>query len=88
MSEISLCELRNFVQIIPQENFFSREHWQIIYESPKEMQQNNRCREALYLASASELLQRLDDGLETVIGDKGVTLSGGKNSELRWHVLF
>jgi len=39
-------------------------------------------RDALHLASASELLQRLDAGLETPIGDKGVTLSGGQKQRI------
>lgn len=39
-------------------------------------------KEALHLASASELLQRLDHGLDTLIGDKGVTLSGGQKQRL------
>ena len=45
-------------------------------------------KEALHLASASELLQRLDNGLDTLIGDKGVTLSEDKNNDLPWPVLF
>ena len=45
-------------------------------------------KEALHLASASELLQRLDNGLDTLIGDKGVTLSGGQNNDLPYRSIL
>lgn len=38
--------------------------------------------QALYLASAVELLERLEHGIDTVIGDKGVTLSGGQKQRI------
>jgi len=80
--DLSLCELRNFVQIIPQENFFFSGTLADNLRIAKRDATEQQMQEALYLASASELLQRLDDGLETVIGDKGVTLSGGQKQRI------
>jgi ATP-binding cassette subfamily B protein len=39
-------------------------------------------KQALELASASDLLDNLPDGLHTLIGDRGVTLSGGQRQRL------
>ncbi|NNG81617.1 ABC transporter ATP-binding protein [Acinetobacter sp. ANC 5378] len=79
---LQLKALREYVQIIPQENFcFSgtlAENLRVAKPdaTPEEMTQ------ALYLASAVELLERLEHGLDTVIGDKGVTLSGGQKQRI------
>ncbi|WP_104499220.1 ABC transporter ATP-binding protein [Acinetobacter sp. ANC 7454] len=79
---LQLKALREYVQIIPQENFFFSgtlaENLRVAKPdaTPEEMTQ------ALYLASAVELLERLEHGLDTVIGDKGVTLSGGQKQRI------
>ena len=38
------------------------------------------CWQALRAAAADEFVNELSDGLDTVIGEKGVTLSGGRNN--------
>ncbi|GAA5005096.1 ABC transporter ATP-binding protein [Acinetobacter puyangensis] len=79
---LKLEQLRNTVQIIPQENFFFSgtlaENLRISKPDATEQEMLN----ALYLASASELIERLEHGLDTVIGDKGVTLSGGQKQRI------
>lgn len=82
IKDLSLFELRHLVQIIPQENFFFSGTLADNLRVAKQDATEQEMKEALHLASASELLQRLDDGLDTLIGDKGVTLSGGQKQRL------
>lgn len=82
IKDLSLFELRHLVQIIPQENFFFSGTLADNLRIAKQDATEQEMRDALHLASASELLQRLDDGLDTLIGDKGVTLSGGQKQRL------
>lgn len=82
IKDLSLFELRHLVQIIPQENFFFSGTLADNLRIAKQDATEQEMKEALHLASASELLQRLDHGLDTLIGDKGVTLSGGQKQRL------
>ncbi|MDM9638005.1 ABC transporter ATP-binding protein [Acinetobacter nosocomialis] len=82
IKDLSLFELRHLVQIIPQENFFFSGTLADNLRVAKQDATEKEMKEALHLASASELLQRLDHGLDTLIGDKGVTLSGGQKQRL------
>lgn len=82
IKDLSLFELRHLVQIIPQENFFFSGTLADNLSIAKQDATEQEMKEALHLASASELLQRLDHGLDTLIGDKGVTLSGGQKQRL------
>lgn len=82
IKDMSLFELRHLVQIIPQENFFFSGTLADNLRVAKQDATEQEMKEALHLASASELLQRLDHGLDTLIGDKGVTLSGGQKQRL------
>lgn len=82
IKDLSLFELRHLVQIIPQENFFFSGTLADNLRVAKQDVTEQEMKEALHLASASELLQRLDHGLDTLIGDKGVTLSGGQKQRL------
>lgn len=82
IKDLSLFELRYLVQIIPQENFFFSGTLADNLRVAKQDATEQEMKEALHLASASELLQRLDHGLDTLIGDKGVTLSGGQKQRL------
>ncbi|MFP0398003.1 ABC transporter ATP-binding protein [Acinetobacter nosocomialis] len=82
IKDLNLFELRHLVQIIPQENFFFSGTLADNLRVAKQDATEQEMKEALHLASASELLQRLDYGLDTLIGDKGVTLSGGQKQRL------
>ena len=82
VKDLPLEQLREYVQMIPQENFFFSgtlaENLRVAKPDATEEDMHN----ALYLASASEILQRLEHGLDTKIGDKGVTLSGGQKQRI------
>lgn len=44
--------------------------------------------EAVAQAAFADDLERMSQGMDTMIGEKGVSVSGGQNSGSRWHVLF
>ena len=46
------------------------------------MQVKNRLWEALEFSSAAEFVKKLPQGLDTVIGDRGVRLSGGERQRI------
>ena len=48
----------------------------------KQMFQNEEIMEALKQAQAWEFVEKLEQGLDTVIGDKGVRLSGGQRQRI------
>ena len=79
---LQLKALREYVQIIPQENFFFSGTLAENLRVAKPDATLEEMTQALYLASAVELLDRLEHGLDTVIGDKGVTLSGGQKQRI------
>jgi ABC-type multidrug transport system fused ATPase/permease subunit len=80
--EFGLESLRRQVHVVPQETFLfsdtlannlrhgapSATEWELL--------------EALRLASAEDVLASLKDGLETRIGDRGITLSGGQRQRI------
>ncbi|WP_246943919.1 ABC transporter ATP-binding protein [Bacillus pinisoli] len=78
----NVLSLRNSVSYVPQDPFlFSgsiRENLLLINEQATETE----IWEALEMASASEFVKRLENGLETLIGDRGVRLSGGERQRL------
>lgn len=82
IKDLKLEALRHFVQIIPQENFFFSGRLIDNLKVAKPDASDSEIYEALHLASATELLQRLEHGLDTIIGDKGVTLSGGQKQRI------
>jgi len=79
---LDIAALREYVQIIPQENFFFSGTLAENLSVAKPDASFEEMTQALYLASALELLDRLENGLDTVIGDKGVTLSGGQKQRI------
>lgn len=82
IKDLDLNVLRNYVQIIPQENFFFSGTLAENLRVAKPDASIEEMTQALYCASALELLDRLENGFDTVIGDKGVTLSGGQKQRI------
>ncbi len=80
--EIKLAELRSAIGFVPQDSFlFSRS-----VESNVDFAQPGRGRDAvlhaLDLAAMSDEAASLPDGLQTVLGERGVTLSGGQRQRV------
>ncbi|OTG84145.1 ABC transporter ATP-binding protein [Acinetobacter sp. ANC 4558] len=82
IKHLKLQELRSLVQIIPQENFFFSGTLAENLRVAKSDASDQELLNALDQASALELIQRLEYGLDTIIGDKGVTLSGGQKQRI------
>lgn len=82
LAESSLRKWREKIAYVPQEPFLLhdtiRENFLRFTPSATE----EEIWEALSLAQASDLVRRLPEGLDTVIGDRGVKLSGGERQRL------
>lgn len=83
--DIQACdqrELRRRVHVLPQESFLFSDTLAANLRLFAPDANDNRLREALHNAAAGELLSRLDNGLETRVGDRGATLSGGQRQRV------
>jgi ATP-binding cassette, subfamily B, bacterial len=81
-NEIDFDELRSQIGFVTQDtNLFAgsiREN--LLFVNPKAS--NEDLKEALAKASCNELLQRAENGVDTVIGEGGLKLSGGEKQRL------
>jgi|SRR5690625_517238 len=78
----NIRSLRNAISYVPQDPFLFntsiKENLQLVVEGATEQQMW----EALEFSSAAEFVQNLPDGLDTVIGDRGIKLSGGERQRI------
>jgi ABC-type multidrug transport system fused ATPase/permease subunit len=79
---LDLSGLRRRVHVVPQDIFLFSDTLAANLRAAAPEADDSALVEALRLAGAGELLERLPDGLETRIGDRGVTLSGGQRQRL------
>jgi ABC-type multidrug transport system fused ATPase/permease subunit len=79
---LRLGELRRRVHVVPQDIFLFSDTLAANLRAAAPDANDAALVEALRLAGAEEVLARLPDGLETRIGDRGVTLSGGQRQRL------
>ncbi|RYG52697.1 MAG: ATP-binding cassette domain-containing protein, partial [Chitinophagaceae bacterium] len=81
-NEIYFDDLRKQIGFVTQDtNLFSgtiRENLMFVNPDANE----NQVREALRKASANKLLERADNGIETLIGEGGLKLSGGEKQRI------
>ncbi|MFQ5847361.1 MAG: ABC transporter ATP-binding protein [Candidatus Methylomirabilales bacterium] len=82
ITRLSIPVLRRQIGYVPQEGFlFSdtlRSNIAFGLEDPKEAS----IQHALFLAAVEEEVAALPDGIETVVGERGVTLSGGQRQRV------
>lgn len=82
LSNQNLLALRRAISYVPQEPFLFndtiRENLLIVEPNANE----NQIWEALEFSSAAEFVKKLPDGLDTLIGDRGIRLSGGERQRL------
>jgi ATP-binding cassette subfamily B protein len=79
---LDLGALRRRVHVLPQESFlFSDTLEQNLRLCAPRADEEDLAR-ALRLSVADEVIARLDKGLETQVGDRGVTLSGGQRQRM------
>nr|WP_319374718.1 ABC transporter ATP-binding protein [uncultured Methanobacterium sp.] len=80
--EKSLALWRNSIGYVAQETFLFNEsiRFNLLLASPDACEEE--LNEALKLAAACHFVSKLPEGLDTVIGDRGVRLSGGERQRL------
>ena len=80
LRSIDADSLRRDVAVVPQESFlFSRSlRDNIGYVDPVDDIDDARVHAAAIAAALTEDIERLDDGLDTVVGERGLMLSGGQ----------
>ncbi|MBT9516005.1 MAG: ABC transporter ATP-binding protein [Methyloversatilis discipulorum] len=79
---LDLDDLRRRVHVVPQESFLFSDTLEANLRLARPDATHAELLEALELASASEVLERLEHGLQTRLGDRGVTLSGGQRQRI------
>lgn len=80
--DLDLRELRRRVHVLPQECFLFSDTLAANLRVTAPHASDAELEAALEQAAAGELLERLPDGLETRVGDRGITLSGGQRQRL------
>lgn len=80
--DLDLAGLRRRVQVLPQESFLFSDSLAANLRLAAPQASDAQLREALRLAAAEDVLERLPHGLDTPLGDRGVTLSGGQRQRL------
>ncbi|MEH7226486.1 ABC transporter ATP-binding protein [Bacillus sp. JJ1566] len=82
LSESNLLSLRRSISYVPQDPFLFnvsiRENLEILNQDATDEQ----LWEALEFASAADFVRRLPQGLDTLIGDRGIRLSGGERQRI------
>jgi len=79
---LDLADLRRRVQVLPQESFLFSDSLAANLRLAAASASAAELREGLRLAAAEDVLERLPHGLDTPLGDRGVTLSGGQRQRL------
>ncbi len=79
---LDLADLRRRVQVLPQESFLFSDSLAANLRLAAANASTAELREGLRLAAADDVLERLPHGLDTPLGDRGVTLSGGQRQRL------
>lgn len=80
--DIEQASLRHRVHVLPQESFLFSDTLAANLRLTAPHATDAHLVGALDLAAAGEVLERIEDGLSTKIGDRGVTLSGGQRQRL------
>jgi len=80
--EISLRAIRSQMAIVPQEVLLFGGTIRENVGYGKTGAKEDEIREACRLANASEFIERLPEGMETVVGPRGVKLSGGQRQRI------
>lgn len=80
--DLKLAQLRQLVQVVPQESFLFSDTLEQNLRVAKPDATEEELLEALHKSAAEDVIQRLQYGLQTTLGDRGVTLSGGQKQRL------
>ncbi|QAU36008.1 ABC transporter ATP-binding protein [Janthinobacterium sp. 17J80-10] len=80
--DINLASLRRKIHVVPQESFLFADTVAANLRRAAPDASDEDLWWALRMASAEDIISRLPNGIETKIGDRGVTLSGGQRQRL------
>lgn len=80
--QLDLAQLRRRVHVVPQESFLFSDTLAANLRLAAPGASDTELLQALHLAAADDVLERLPRGLDTALGDRGVTLSGGQRQRL------
>jgi ATP-binding cassette subfamily B protein len=83
LKDLSLKEYRQLLGIVPQDValFDDTLRYNILFEANR-IVSNKELKEAIKMARVDEFLKGMENGLDTVIGERGVKLSGGERQRL------
>jgi ATP-binding cassette subfamily B protein len=79
---LNLDALRQRVHVVPQESFLFSDTLAANLRLAAPGASDDRLLQGLSLAAAEDVLERLPHGLDTALGDRGVTLSGGQRQRI------
>lgn len=79
---VDLADLRRRVHVLPQESFLFADSLAANLRLGAPQASDAELLDALHRASADDILERLPQGLDSPLGDRGVTLSGGQRQRL------
>ena len=82
ITEKTLASWRNKIGYVAQETFLFNETIRFNLQLSRPDASEEELQEVLKLAAANEFVNKLPEGLDTVIGDRGVRLSGGERQRL------
>ncbi|WP_350448259.1 ABC transporter ATP-binding protein [Pseudomonas solani] len=80
--QLDLAQLRRRVHVVPQESFLFSDTLAANLRLAAPGASDAELLQALHRAAADDVLERLPRGLDTPLGDRGVTLSGGQRQRL------
>jgi len=82
LKKIDLKKIRSQVAVVMQENFLFSEsiYENIAYGKPDTPMEE--VKEAARIAGASEFIEEMDEGYQTVVGERGMGLSGGQKQRV------
>lgn len=82
LSNNFITSWRNQIGYVSQDTFLFNESIKFNLRLSKSDADNNEIIEALKLAAAYDFVSKLPEGIDTIIGDRGVRLSGGERQRL------
>lgn len=82
LTEENVLEFRKEISYVPQEPFLFHDSIRENFKLVKPNACDEEIWEALSFAAADEFVKKLPNGIDTVIGDRGIRLSGGERQRL------
>lgn len=82
VKDIDLYSLRKSISIVPQDSFLFSDTIENNIRYGKENATREEIERTLELACAKEFVDELEEGIETLIGERGLGLSGGQKQRL------